>query len=69
MNKFLDFIIPRFVTDDVAVVIYDDDTWEEICLVEDLTEDICFDAIPCISSFNLLGYAFFPRVKEIYRFD
>lgn len=60
MHKLLDKYLPRFVTDEVALI-HGDEDFEILCHVDDLLNGEHYDATCLISSFNLFSIAIFPR--------
>lgn len=68
--RFLDFIVPRFVTDDAAFL-YDEveDTFELICHLDDLYDDEEYHAIGRIKSFNFFGYGLFSKLYSLQIVD
>jgi hypothetical protein len=68
--RFLDFIVPRFVTDDAAFCYNEvEDTFELICHIDDLYEDEEYHAIGRIKSFNLFGYGLFSKLHSLQIVD
>ena len=78
MNKFLDIIIPRFLTEDVACVWvpFPNEEWKDypelqgyydiVCSMADVYPEEEFDGIATVQTFNLFGLALFPKqVGEI----
>ena len=68
MHPILDIFLPRFVTDRVAVVI-DGDNFYPVCLEDELTKDVVYHKIVTVHSFNLFGFAIFPRLAEEDKYD
>ena len=61
MNRLLDLILPRFITEDVALI----DTGDGLeigCRLADVRHGERFAAVATIRSFNLFGFALFPRM-------
>lgn len=71
LRKLFDILIPRFITEDVAVeVAYcshcDEAHPQPVCCMADVEPDDVFDGIMTMSCFNLFGLGLFPRqVSEI----
>lgn len=65
MNKILDIIIPRFITEEVALE-YDTqiDKFVPICAMVDLGPYDVVDAKVTYRSFNFFGIALFPSIVE-----
>lgn len=61
LKKFLDFIIPRFMTDEVAFV-YNGDEIEIVCTLLDVEEGEEFDGIVKIRCFNFFGFGLFGKI-------
>lgn len=61
MNKILDFLLPRFLTEDVALK-DDGDQLAIVCPMHDLKPGEQYDAVATMRVFNLFGRALFPRV-------
>ena len=59
MRQFLDALLPRFVTDRVAVTNTGPDEYETICLEEELEDGEKFDAILQFKYLGFLGFALF----------
>ena len=55
-----DLIIPRFVTDDVAIKYLSDGDFEGVCLADEIRPGLCYDEIVTVKSFNLFGLGMFP---------
>jgi len=64
VHILLDVLIPRFLTEDVAIIENDDGEYIVLCVVEDLQPTDNYDKIVSISCFNLFGFALFPRINE-----
>lgn len=60
MNKLLDILLPRFITEEVALR-DDGDHLTIVCSLSDVKPGERFDAVGTIRSFNLFGLAIFPR--------
>lgn len=60
MNKLLDILLPRFITEEVALR-DDGDHLVIACSMRDVKPGETFAAVGSIRSFNLLGQAIFPR--------
>lgn len=64
MNKFFDIIIPRFITEEVALL-YTDDNEEEVevlCSLKDIREGEYYDCVGTMRSFNFFGIGIFGRL-------
>lgn len=57
---FLDWLVPRFFTEDVALI-DEGDSYRILCSMKDLDPDEHYDAVVAITAFNLFGYALFPK--------
>ena len=62
MNRILDTLIPRFITEDVALIYGDDGDLYPLCALSDLGDSEHCDAIGTFRSFNLFGFALFPEM-------
>jgi len=58
---FLDKVIPRFITEEVALRLSDDGVYEIICTMEDVTTQDKIDASCFFRSFNFFGSGWFPK--------
>lgn len=69
LTNLLDVVIPRFITEDVALE-YDDERggWDIVCSVKDIQEGEEFEAFATVKSFNLFGYGLFPRMVGEVRY-
>ncbi|AUR92477.1 hypothetical protein NVP1173O_01, partial [Vibrio phage 1.173.O._10N.261.55.A11] len=65
MNKLLDILIPRFITEDVALAYGDDDMLHPICALSDIQDGEHYDEVAAFRSFNLFGVALFPKMIEL----
>ena len=72
-----DFLIPRFITEDVALRYVGDDftaTWSEwddyeiACSLMDVEPGECFDGIPTVDAFQFLGFGMAYRIGEFRPF-
>jgi len=61
MNKFLDILLPRFITEDVALR-DDGDHLVIACALADVKPGEEFPAIATVRNFNLFGRALFPKI-------
>lgn len=61
MNKFFDLMIPRFMTEEVALS-DNGDHYEIACSMVDVQPGETFDAIGTMRIFNLFGFALFPSM-------
>ncbi|ELK4817120.1 TPA: hypothetical protein NID15_000677 [Pseudomonas aeruginosa] len=63
MNRILDILIPRFITERVALI--DANGQLEIaCALSNVRPNERFDGIATIRSFNLAGFALFPKMVD-----
>lgn len=62
MNKFFDMIIPRFITEKVAVIKIDEEMYIVLCAEADLQHGDEFDFIAEAKSFNFFGKSYFAKV-------
>jgi len=63
MNLLLDLLIPRFITEDVAVLEVDGE-YRPICNVDDLNMYDVYDKIITVKTFNFFGFGLFPKMVE-----
>lgn len=63
----LDFIIPRFVTEDVALLKHPDGSYETICSVSALFDDEKPDGVISVTCFSWLGHGWFPKQAGEFR--
>lgn len=61
MNRLIDILIPRFLTEDVALRLNENNEYEVLCSIRDLGEWEQVDAVMSMTSFNLFGLALFPK--------
>lgn len=61
MHILLDALIPRFVTEDVALAGNEQQGYRIVCCVDDIEPDERFDGIATIKCFNLFGFGLFPQ--------
>jgi len=61
-----DILIPRFITDEVAIIWLNDDKtdMQPICLKDQLLPDDVYDDIVFVKAFNLFGFALFPTLVD-----
>lgn len=60
IRQLFDIILPRFITEDVAL--HDNgDCYEIVCCMSDIQEGERFDGIVTMRTFNLFGLAIFPK--------
>ncbi|ELL4389738.1 hypothetical protein [Pseudomonas aeruginosa] len=64
MNRILDILIPRFITERVALLEATAGHLEIACAISDVRPNERFDGIATIRSFNLLGFALFPKMVD-----
>ncbi len=64
MNKFLDILIPRFITEQVAGNYMEDGSFWPICNESDLDSNDAYDAIITVRTFNLFGFGLFPKFVD-----
>lgn len=57
-------LLPRFVTETVAIRIYQDDSYEVLCLEEDLMDDDQYSALADYKAFTFLGQDYFCTLKS-----
>lgn len=62
MNRILDILIPRFITERVALIEANDGHLEIACALSDVRPGERFDAIATMRGVNLLGRIIFPRM-------
>lgn len=63
IKKFIDLVVPRFITEDVAF--YNDGTqWIPMFPVSELTPEDEYHAVGTIHSFNLFGYGIGGKVVD-----
>ncbi len=58
-------LIPRFVSDTVAIRVYEDETWDVLCLEEDLTDQDKYSVLANYKAFTFLGEDYFCTVYTI----
>lgn len=58
--RFLDWAIPRFITEDVALKDIGD-VYEIVCSMKDLEPGETYDAVVAMDSFNFFGHALFAK--------
>ena len=63
MSLLLDILIPRFITEDVAVLEIDGE-YSPICNVDDLKAYDVYDKIIMVRTFNFFGFGLFPKMIE-----
>lgn len=61
IKYLLDWLVPRFVTEEVALRLNDDGNYEIVCAVSDLEDYEIPDATTTVTCFNLFGYGLFPK--------
>ena len=64
VKTFLDIIVPRFVTERVAVIVLDDLSYQVVCREKDLLPDDRYNFICSVRSFNLFGFAILPNYMD-----
>ncbi|HEJ3257921.1 hypothetical protein [Pseudomonas aeruginosa] len=64
MNRILNILIPRFITERVALLEATAGHLEIACAISDVRPNERFDGIATIRSFNLLGFALFPKMVD-----
>lgn len=68
ISKFISIMIPRFIKEDVAFVLYeegttpDDNTYFPICALDDVDESDDVQMVGTMRSFNLFGFGLFPKL-------
>lgn len=60
IRRLLDIIVPRFITEDVALE-FDGDHYMVVCCMADVRPGERFDGIGTMRTFNLFGVAIFPK--------
>jgi hypothetical protein len=60
MNKILDILIPRFITEDVALVECDEG-YEIACSMKDVQPWEDFHGVVTMQCFNFFGFGLFPK--------
>lgn len=66
--SFLDlffFIIPRYTSDIVAIVAFEDNSWTVLCFEEELTEDDEFSFLAEYKALTFLGQDYFCTLERI----
>lgn len=63
MNTFLDIVVPRFVTEEVAFVELEDG-YHIIAPLANIQEGESYHATGMIRCFNFFGFALFPKMVE-----
>jgi len=58
MKDFLDWLIPRFLTERTAFELVDDEYYA-VCPMEMVPDGVEFDAVGTVRCFNLFGIALF----------
>ena len=58
-------LLPRFVTDTVAVRVYSDESWEILCFEDELKDDDQYSALAVYHAFTFLGEDYFSSFKVI----
>lgn len=61
LEYLLDLLVPRFITEDVALEQLDDG-YHPVCCMDDVRPGERFDGIVAMRSFTWMGVAFAPRV-------
>lgn len=70
LTGILDVVIPRFITEDVALEYNDEqEGWDIVCPVKNIQEGEEFEAFATVKSFNLFGYGLFPRMVGEVRYE
>ena len=64
LNDLFDFIIPRFVTTNMAVIIDDEGFTRIVCAEEFLDEELEYDMIVSMRYFTFMGWGFFPKIVK-----
>jgi len=62
MLKFLDWLVPRFITEYVALKEINFGEYEIVCSMKDLGEYEHADAKVLVTTFNLFGFGLFPKL-------
>ncbi|RLJ20011.1 hypothetical protein DJ031_06790 [bacterium endosymbiont of Escarpia laminata] len=61
MKKIIYILIPRFLTEEVAMIKMDGE-YHPVCSAKDLDEYDHYDRIVKVRAFNFFGFGLFPRV-------
>lgn len=71
LSKLLDILVPRFVTEDVAVKQVGRSSIHEIvCSMKDVRPGERFDGVATMRTFNLFGFGLFPaQVGDVRRWE
>ncbi|AFE86193.1 hypothetical protein [Salinivibrio phage CW02] len=62
IKLLFDVLVPRFVTDEVAIRLISESQAEVVCLKEQLTDMDDYDEIAYCRCFNLFGVALYPKI-------
>lgn len=62
IKLLFDVLIPRFVTDEVAIRLISESQAEVVCLKEQLTDMDDYDEVAYCRCFNLFGVALSPKI-------
>jgi hypothetical protein len=60
IKQIFDILIPRFMTEDVALM-ETDEGYEIVCAMSDIEHGEEWDGIATMKMFNMFGFAMFPR--------
>lgn len=60
IRRLLDIIVPRFITEDVALE-FNGDHYIIVCCMDDVWPGESFDAIGTMQTFNFFGFGLFPK--------
>lgn len=63
MRKFLDIVIPRWITEKVAVMGNEKDGYEVVCCEKDLEPNEYYDFLATARSFNFFGISLFAHIE------
>lgn len=61
MHVLLDLLVPRFITEDVAIDGNAQNGYSVVCCMEDVDPGEQFSGIATIRCFNLFGFALFAK--------
>ncbi|WP_273761552.1 hypothetical protein [Aeromonas hydrophila] len=61
MKYLMDLLVPRFITEDVALELLEDG-YHPVCSMDDVRPGERFDGIVAMRSFTWLHVALFPRI-------
>lgn len=64
MLKILDIIIPRFITEDLALIVIGKELWV-LGRVVDIQPGETYNAVGTAKAFNFFGFGLFARITNI----